>query len=59
MRLGHFDPVGPLQQFPLSDICSDYAIELSANGPVQAAALLKNTDSALPFTSAVKTVAVR
>lgn len=32
MRLGHFDPVGPLQQFPLSDVCSDYAIELSQNG---------------------------
>ena len=32
MRLGHFDPVGPLQQFPLTDVCSDYAIELSQNG---------------------------
>ena len=49
MRLGHFDAPGPLQQFPTSDICSSYAIELSNNGPVQASALLKNIDSALPM----------
>ena len=23
MRLGHFDPEGPLQQFPMSDVCSE------------------------------------
>lgn len=49
MRLGHFDAPGPLQQFPTSDICSSYAIELSNNGPVQASALLKNINSALPM----------
>lgn len=36
MRLGHFDPKGPLQTFPESDICSNYALDLSINGLVQA-----------------------
>ena len=56
--LGHFDPVGPLQDFPMTDVCSDYALELSANGPVQSSALLKNSGNALPLAPATKTVAV-
>ena len=58
IRLGHFDPVGPLQEFSMDDVCSDYAIALSNDGPVQSSALLKNTAGALPLTDAVKTVAV-
>jgi pre-mRNA-splicing factor SYF2/beta-D-xylosidase 4 len=59
MRLGHFDPVGPLQQIPTSDICSDYAIALSQDGPAQSSALLKNVDARLPLDpSAAGTVAV-
>ena len=48
-RLGHFDPAGPLQQFPLEDVCSDYAIALSLDGPVQASALIKNENDVLPL----------
>jgi pre-mRNA-splicing factor SYF2/beta-D-xylosidase 4 len=58
MRLGHFDPVGPLQGFPLTDVCSQYAIDLANNGPVQSSALLKNANHKLPLQSTVKTVAV-
>jgi pre-mRNA-splicing factor SYF2/beta-D-xylosidase 4 len=58
IRLGHFDPVGPLQTFPMSDVCSDYAIALSNDGPVQSAALVKNADKTLPLSDSVKTVAV-
>jgi hypothetical protein len=58
LRLGHFDPVGPLQDFPMSDVCSDYAIELSNDGPIQSSALIKNADKTLPLSDTVKTVAV-
>ena len=58
VRLGHFDPVGPLQQFSLDDICSDYAIDLSNNGPVQSTAMLKNDAKTLPLAAGTKTVAV-
>ena len=47
MRLGHFDPPSPLQEFPMSDVCSDYATSLSYNGPVQATSMIKN-DTAPP-----------
>jgi beta-glucosidase-like glycosyl hydrolase len=57
MRLGHFDPPGPLQQFPMSDVCSQYALDLSVNGPVQSSALLKN-DGTLPLADSSSTVAV-
>ena len=30
---------GPLQMFPMSDVCSQYAIDLSNNGPSTATAL--------------------
>lgn len=29
MRLGHFDPAGPLQKFPMDDVCSAEHLELS------------------------------
>eukprot|EP01052_Picozoa_sp_SAG31_P045189 SAG31_NODE_8158_length_1507_cov_0.975142_2_plen_209_part_01 len=59
MRMDHFDPIGPLQSIPTSDICSDYAFTLSQDGPAQSSALLKNTGKTLPLSSAsVGTVAV-
>jgi len=59
MRLDHFDPIGPLQSIPASDICSDYAIDLAQDGAAQGSSLLKNTNKALPLMPAtVGTVAV-
>ncbi len=59
MRLGHFDPVGPLQSIPTTDICSDYAKALAQDGPRQASTLLKNIGGALPLSaSTAGTVAV-
>ena len=58
MRLGHFDPVGPLQSFSKDSICSDYALELSNNGPVQSSALLKNTGHRLPLDHTTPTIAI-
>jgi len=58
MRLGHFDAPGPLHQFPMSDVCSQYAIDLSNDGPIQSSALLKNLDSALPLGTGKQTIAV-
>ena len=49
MRLGHFDPDGPLQKIPTSDICSDYAIALARDGAAQSTTLLKNKDGRLPL----------
>ena len=49
MRLGHFDPVGPLQQFSMDDVCSTYAQALSYDGLVQSAALIKNDANTLPL----------
>lgn len=49
MRLGHFDPPGPLQRFPLSDVCSPHATSLATSGMVQSAALLKNENKTLPL----------
>jgi len=60
MRLGHFDPVGPLQLLNATEIvCNDYALELSTNGLVQSAALLKNHDATLPLSPGVQqTIAI-
>jgi pre-mRNA-splicing factor SYF2/beta-D-xylosidase 4 len=58
MRLGHFDPVGPLQSFPLSDVCSEYSKSLASHGPIQSSALLKNAGAALPLSPTTGTVAV-
>jgi len=49
MRLGHFDQPGPLQKFGMSDVCSEYATSLAANGMVQSATLIKNVGGALPL----------
>ena len=50
MRLGHFDPAGPLQSFPMDDVCSAEHLELSMDGMAQSAAMLKNDAKTLPFT---------
>eukprot|EP00035_Acanthoeca_spectabilis_P021740 m.439948 g.439948 ORF g.439948 m.439948 type:complete len:893 (-) comp18447_c0_seq1:44-2722(-) len=52
MRLGHFDPPGPLQQIPESTICSEESIAVSMEGPRQSATLIKNENSALPLSAA-------
>ena len=59
MRLGHFDPAGPLQRIPISVICSEGAKELARDGVIQAASLLKNENRTLPLSrAAVRSVAV-
>eukprot|EP00931_Biecheleriopsis_adriatica_P051458 TRINITY_DN29844_c0_g1_i2.p1 TRINITY_DN29844_c0_g1~~TRINITY_DN29844_c0_g1_i2.p1 ORF type:complete len:805 (+),score=148.68 TRINITY_DN29844_c0_g1_i2:44-2416(+) len=59
MRLSHFDPEGPLNKIPASEICSDLSQELSHDAVSQSATLLKNLKSTLPFhRDAVGTVAV-
>ena len=55
IRLGHFDPLNPLDMIQSSEICSPYAIATSMAGPIQSSALLKNTNSTLPFTSTIAT----
>ena len=53
LRLGHFDPPGVLQTLPVSDVCSDYAVELARDGARQSSVLVKNTGAApLPLTPA-------
>lgn len=49
MKLGHFDPPGPLQKIPPSVICSPEAIELARESAREAAVLLKNSDHFLPL----------
>lgn len=51
LRLGHFDPPGPLQQFPESDVCSAEHIALAMDGLTQSAALIKNVDSTVLLNS--------
>ena len=52
LRLGHFDPVGPLNMIsPGSTICTDEAIATSMQGVIQGATLLKNVGGALPLAS--------
>ena len=52
LRLGHFDPLGPLDELkPEDTICTEYAIEASMQGMIQSAALLKNDGGALPLSA--------
>lgn len=59
-RLGHFDPLGPLDSIKPNDtICTDYAIQTSMDGVVQSAALFKNDGKTLPLSAATAgTIAV-
>ena len=59
MRLSHFDPLGPLNAIPPSDVCSDYAIEIARDGTRQGATLIKNDASTLPLdASKISSIAV-
>ena len=50
MKLGHFDPVGPLQSISdQTDVCSAAHIALSFDGVTQSTTLLKNINSTLPL----------
>lgn len=49
MRLGHFDPPGPLDALQLSEVCSDYALALMRDGAMQGATLLRNDAGTLPL----------
>lgn len=59
MRLGHFDPVGPLQSdYSIAkDVCSKKGVDLSMEGLIQSAVLLKNVDNTLPFVRSAATAA--
>lgn len=53
LRLGHFDPIGPLDEIqPAGTVCSDEAVQTSLEGVIQGAALLKNVGKALPLSAA-------
>ena len=52
MRLGHFDPPGPLQSIAPSVICSAEHAVIARNGAAQGTTLLKNQGKALPLNSA-------
>ena len=51
MRLGHFDPPGPLQRIGMGVVCSAGATELARDGAAQGVVLLKNSGcaSGAPF----------
>ena len=42
LRLGHFDPPGPLQTIGMAALCDLAAVELARDGAAQGAVLLKN-----------------
>ena len=58
MRLGHFDPTGPLQEIPESAICSDEHAATARAGAAQGSTLLKNDGGALPLKKSLSSVAV-
>jgi hypothetical protein len=59
MRLGHFDPSGPLQSIGADQICSAESVAIAMEGPTASAALIKNEKEALPLDGATAgTIAV-
>jgi len=59
MRLQHFDPIGPLNKIPASEICSDESKAVAHEGTLQSSTLLKNDGNTLPFSAdKVKKVAL-
>lgn len=49
IRLGHFNPPGPLATIGTDQICNPYAVELARDGARQGTVLLKNTGNTLPL----------
>jgi len=49
IRLGHFDPPGPLQAIGADQVCSPYALELARDGARQGSVLVKNAAGLLPL----------
>jgi beta-D-xylosidase 4 len=58
LRLGHFDPVGPLSKIGPDQVCNDYSIELARDSARQSVVLVKNTNSILPLNPATYNKAV-
>ena len=51
MKLGHFDPPGPLQQIPMSSVCSVEHAKTARDAAVQGTSLLKNAGRTLPLST--------
>jgi hypothetical protein len=49
LRLGQFDPPGPLQQIGIDQVCNDYTAEVARDGVRQSVVLAKNTGNVLPL----------
>ena len=59
MRLGHFDPPGPLQRIAPSSLCGAAAATTAREGSAQGAALFKNAHGTLPLrASTIRSIAV-
>lgn len=59
MRLGHFDPIGPLDKIPPSAICDAEAVATARDAVAQSVALVKNSNNTLPLkNTSLATVAV-
>lgn len=59
MRLGHFDPIGPLDKIPPSAICDAEAVAIARDAVAQSVALVKNSNHTLPLkNTSLATVAV-
>jgi beta-glucosidase-like glycosyl hydrolase len=56
MRLGHFDPPGPLNEIVYNNtVCTAYAVQLARDGARQGAVLLKNSQQPLSAANASPT----
>lgn len=49
IRLGYFDPPGPLQTIGDESVCNPYALELARDGVRQGVVLVKNLNNTLPL----------
>jgi beta-glucosidase-like glycosyl hydrolase len=59
MRLNHFDPAGPLDDIPTSEICSEASLDAAREGSRQGSTLIKNDADTLPLdASKLRSVAV-
>ena len=52
LRLGHFDPPGPLQTIGNDQVCNNYTFEVARDGVRQSTVLVKNLGGALPLNAA-------